>query len=391
MQKTRAGRQIRLKSWLQKVVLLTISILVSALLAEGAVRMYFGFMSTTTTWDGETTLEGRVAKYDPLLGYRLLPNSHAQHRGPEFDTSIDINAQGFRMDRDVAYEKSTANRRILLIGNSFAFGHGVNIEDRVSERLEEALSSVEVLNMGVWGTGTDQQYLLYREDGIKFNADLVILVYLIENIMRNGNDATPQPGGLMLPKPKFILENDTLVLTNVPVPKDLIPISEEQRAWQEQQGIGIPIPFKGFLREHSALYKFVRSRGSNVLHQLLGANPVPFPQYQKDHEAWRVTASLFKQFAKEAAHNDSEFLLVIVPTQEFVNRSHVDDLPQKMIVDTCKENRIQVFDILPGLRQASRESGINLYYPMDGHWNVGGHKAAARLIANHLIERLGYQ
>lgn len=352
--------------------------------------MYFWFTSGMTTWSREPVLEGKVAKYDPLIGYRLSPHSYARHRGPEFDTHIAINAQGMRMDRDVSYETPPGKQRILLIGDSFTFGHGVNVQDRFGERLEKILTSVEVLNMGVWGTGTDQQYLLYREEGVKFNADLVILLYLVENITRNGNDGTVQHGDRMLPKPRFRLQEGKLVLTNVPVPKHSVPINDEQRQWQENQGIGIPIPFKGFLREHSALYRLLHSRGSNTLHQLFKTEVIPFPQYQEDREAWQITKLLFKQFANEASQNGSEFLLVILPTQEFVNRTHIDPFPQKMIIKACKASRIGVLDMLPALKRMSSESEHGLYYAMDGHWNVDGHKAAARIIADYLTKHLNY-
>ncbi|MEZ4652222.1 MAG: hypothetical protein R3E12_01065 [Candidatus Eisenbacteria bacterium] len=52
--------------------------------------------------------------------------------------------------------------------------------------LSEPAARAEIINTSVWGTGTDQQYLLYLDEGRKYQADLVILAYYVGNITRNG-------------------------------------------------------------------------------------------------------------------------------------------------------------------------------------------------------------
>ena len=83
---------------------------------------------------------------------------------PEFDVEYRINSRGLR---DSETDPSEAQgKRLVLLGDSFAEGWGVEIGQAVSEQLEERLSTGgvpgEVFNFGVAGYGTDQQLLLFE-------------------------------------------------------------------------------------------------------------------------------------------------------------------------------------------------------------------------------------
>lgn len=376
------GAPGRMRAWGQNLALLGASLLLAALVGEGVTRIYYGFETGWKPRNPEPVLDGTVYQYDPLFGWRLIPNAHARLRGVEFDTEIDVNSQGLRMEHDVSSQRPPGKRRILLFGDSFTFGHGVEANERFGERLESMLEDVEVVNFGISASGTDQHYLLYRERGVQFEADLVVLCYLVNHIQRNVMDFISGRS-----KPKFLVVDGELQLTNVPVPRERAPSSDGHRTEPEPRGTGIAIPFKGFLREHSQLYAFLRARIGNTIHRLLKTNPDPFPEYRDDDPAWRVTDALLERFAEDVTRNGEEFLLVVLPVPEFVQMNHLSHRPFEMLTDAGVAHGFPVLDLTPGLRDAAAESSEKLYYRFDSHWTPTGHAAAAKIMAAYLVDR----
>ena len=264
--------------------------------------------------------------------------------------------------------RSLERPRILLCGDSFTFGHGVNDAERYGERLEAALPGVDVINSGVWGTGTDQQFLLYLEEGRRYDVDLVILGYFVENIVRNGTTMRFISGGRTASKPRFVLRDGQLELTNVPVPppgeaKEIE--AEERERWEEvveRQGTGVPIPFKAFLREHSAFYKLLHARLSGLAHRLLRSNPEPYPEYDPNREEWKVTQAILTAFADSVQADGRDFLLMIIPSAEYVIQDHIAPKPNRMIREFAQTREIEVLDLLPGFRARSPEDQKRLYF-----------------------------
>jgi hypothetical protein len=370
-----------------------VALLVCFLLGEVGTRVY---LRLTAGSGSEAVLSQSVSEFDAEIGVRLLPEVEATFRGPEFDTRFRTNGQRQRDAEERRKERSSGQRRILLAGDSFTFGHGVNDGERFGERLEGDFPGLEVINTAVWGTGTDQQYLLYLADGRNYDVDLVILGYFVENIVRNGATMRFIAEGRTAHKPRFVLEDGVLRLTNVPVPAPgevTETAAAEKARWQaiaERQGIGVPIPGKAFLREHSAFYQFLHARFAALLHRTLDTNPVPYPEYDEAREEWQVTRALFSAFADSVRADGRDFLIVVIPTREFVLEDHVSDTPNRMIVEYGRAAGIPVLDLLPALRAVPAEERAGLYYRIDSHWTPRGHEVAAGAIAEWLRTERGW-
>ena len=150
--------------------------------------------------------------YDSLLGWRNIPNWRATTRGKK----LSINSRGLR-GREITYDKPAGVNRILVLGDSFIWGYGVADEEVLTEvlaeRLQKGSGHYEVLNGGVSGWGTDQEYLFLKEEGFRYRPDIVVLAFFIVNDPTN-NSYSRQYN---LQKPVFL--NLDLELGNVPVPK----------------------------------------------------------------------------------------------------------------------------------------------------------------------------
>ncbi len=69
-----------------------------------------------------------------------------------------------------------AQTRVLIVGDSFAFGEGVNIDDRFDLIIRRQNPAVSIVNVGVMGYGTDQQMIAARPYLRTLRADDILIV-----------------------------------------------------------------------------------------------------------------------------------------------------------------------------------------------------------------------
>jgi len=112
---------------------------------------------------------------DPEVGKVLRPG----FRGSDFRKHVEINSHGMR-DREFSVKKPPGIFRILVLGDSWTFGAGVETEDSWPKRLEAILNQergggFEVVNTGVPGYETFNEAVVYARDRAKFEHDLVVV------------------------------------------------------------------------------------------------------------------------------------------------------------------------------------------------------------------------
>jgi hypothetical protein len=115
------------------------------------------------TWDNPPPTENGHYTPDPRLIYRLKPAVRFD-KGPA-ERATD--ALGFRLDPAHGTPVGADTPTIVIIGDSFVFGHGVGAAETMPHLLQEALggtSSAIVHNAGVPGYGVDQGFLFLREE-----------------------------------------------------------------------------------------------------------------------------------------------------------------------------------------------------------------------------------
>lgn len=133
---------------------------------------------------------------DAPAASRLAPNLDLQfcyggRNLPYLDENgcvpVRTNSLGFR-DDEFAREKPDGETRVLAVGDSFTFGHGVRAEDGWVERLEDALETrlgtVQVINGG-FATGAHRtaDYTPWiAQDGLALDPDLVIIGLCLNDI-----------------------------------------------------------------------------------------------------------------------------------------------------------------------------------------------------------------
>ena len=98
--------------------------------------------------------------------------------------------------------------RVVMLGDSIAFGTGVGDRETFSHHLD-ALPHLEVLNLGVDGYGTDQALIRLEREGLGYHPQVVILNFCVRNdYFDNALPVALYDG--RSPKPYFTVSGDAL-------------------------------------------------------------------------------------------------------------------------------------------------------------------------------------
>lgn len=163
---TRVARGL-LRGWLPALVLsLLVALLAAELLLRAALAWpaqarrvlpagFFGFVRELHLGHERDIVhfDERFAEYDPGLFYRLRPGTF-RFASREFDTGFRVNSAGLRDD-----EESLVAPEIIVLGDSYAMGWGVEQEETFPQVLER-LSGRRVLNAGMSSYGTAREMML---------------------------------------------------------------------------------------------------------------------------------------------------------------------------------------------------------------------------------------
>jgi lysophospholipase L1-like esterase len=277
-------------------------------------------------------------QYSPLLGWGHRPFAegvwYAYKDGTR--THVRINAFGFS-DVDRTIEKNRP--RIALIGDSTTEFWEVQENERAQTVMEKQLEGgVEVLNFGLRGAGTDQEYLMYVNEVVHFRPDIVVLFFCVNDF---GNNITTQS------KPYFVLDSDAprgIRLEGIPV-RGLPPSNSSWRNVLEQsftlrrmkylvEGFGTHLRTNAALEDHFELRPFKRSYDA------------------EDERRLELEKRLLSAFASFSRERDIRFLVV-----EGLYRPALDEEMRQRVVGTYGDQ----FDFDRISRMLSEHSSVEGY------------------------------
>ncbi|GAA4463450.1 hypothetical protein GCM10023093_11940 [Nemorincola caseinilytica] len=282
--------------------------------------------------------------FDPVLGYRLTPRMDVTFDNTEFSTRVRTNAVGFRDD-----DASLNAPDVLFLGDSYAFGWGVNEEEGV-EKQYERLTGKKVLNMAVPGYGNVQELLmLYKWEGSAQVQGKKIFLFLSPNdLLDNENTSF---GAF----PYFVEQAGSFRIHE--------PATAGFDEWQtavDEWHIKAPIARRNMLAYYclNAL-KNIRVKDLYKDH-LSGERAV------KGTKAFVLVAEELARFAKET---QCALTIVYIPAMDAEHNKYMP-----LVRDVCAKLGLQFAD----LGQVITPEDV---YPMDMHWKASGHSKAAALVS----------
>jgi len=144
---------------------------------------------------------GEAFQFDPELGWVPVPNAATQQTSGNRTISVRHNSLGLR-ERELS---DIAPDRFLFLGDSFTYGYDAEANERFSDLLQKALPRYGIVNAGVSGYGTDQQFLLMKRLWNEINPKYVVLTFCVDN---DRDDNTSSYRYRKYHKPYFVRTGD---------------------------------------------------------------------------------------------------------------------------------------------------------------------------------------
>jgi lysophospholipase L1-like esterase len=330
-----------LRGLLVNVLVAVTSTIIFLIGLEGACRL-IGFQARGT-WSSPA--------YDhaPDIGYQFKPNYRGtMYKGLATDwreIPVRINAHGLR-GPDFPIEKPAGVTRILVLGDSYAFGYMLAEEESFPSILQRMLDErygsgrMHVINSGTPGYGVPRELDFLTHRGLKLAPDLVVLEASPSDIADAASVGLPEEGGKGggggWRRLRVATARNTALATAI--------------QW--------------------AFFWFVQ-RFDVQLSLTTGLHAEqPEPAVQK---AWNHYAAEFARLVKTAREAGVPVLLVTVPAKitAFSDNTAISRRWKAL----AAEHDLPVLDLLPAFR-TERQRG--LFIPADGHPNGPANEIIAR-------------
>lgn len=315
----------------------------------------------------------RLFRYHPVVGHTYIPNLRARIPHESGGYLIECNQAGLRSSIEFVRRKSKNIYRVLVFGDSFTAGDGVSNQYRYTDLLPTLFDkSIEVYNFGISGTGTDQQYLCYREFAKEIEADLLVLGIYVENIRRNvahyrpflDNDDVVR----YYPKPWYELdENKSLRLDQVPLsryPSDLSALPYSERTTVDRGG------------RYVLLRHFVRKLGNNpkqTIQRLCRYQPLPNYNSAENYD-WRLMHTILSSWINEAS---IPVVLFPIPIHQYIENTANSHSMRARFRELAKASSCHLIDPLPDLWLRTKAEKRQFRFENDSHLTKSGHEALA--------------
>jgi hypothetical protein len=304
------------------------------------------------------------------------PNARYRHKSADISVWFRINGQGMRADRDYAQAKPAGVRRVVVFGDSFTVGYEVEEPQTYAHVLERGLSArvgpVEVLNAGVSGYSTAEEYLRLTREMLAYQPDVVVVGFC-------GNDVSDN-----LRADLFELRGNDLVVRN-----------ETYVPWGRWGDLLNTNPVLNLLSERSNGFAFLKERMSRLLKRrrveantrlrLQEGGGTQAATSPDETYARRLTAALFEKMYETTRAHGLPLVILSIPWDEY----DPEKLPEGFPLDLFAVNR-------PGIAFVSGRDLLKpfvgrqqIYYLRShGHWTPFAHEKAGEALTEAIAPLL---
>ena len=310
----------------------------------------------------------------PLPARPLPPYARFVVEGPEFSLEYHTDNRGFRTAGTSIPSTEPRAKRLLLLGDSFTFGSGVDYRATWPTEFQEALRedglALQVINAGLPGQDTRSEVVLLEQLLLSERPDLVLLVFLPNDLFTN----RPLELGATF-SPATSRRSPTRVSTRDDKRSSFDVVTLTKRL------------LLAFDRSYVALYS-------------MGARREYFTVPLSGHcrTQLKVTKGLLAAAASLCRQADVPFAVLSLP-QQFqvlveagglaaadVDVGHID----RSLGEFAAQQGFPWLSAHHAFVGEYRRQGEDLYYRLDGHLNVAGSAFVARWLADRFSRDLAH-
>jgi SGNH hydrolase-like domain, acetyltransferase AlgX len=344
------AKNARLYNLLTVTSMLITSSLVALVLLESMVRVLFPIYDPS----------GQVDFVVGPNGLKLGPTNQTlrQHKNTgDYNVAVHFSSRGFRDAKDVATARSGD---IVVVGDSIAFGWGVEESQRFSNVLQTLLQR-RVFNIAIPGdnfAGYDN-LLKYAESlGAQID-DVVIAVSMETDLLPYSAPNQPAP-----PSEAKVAASRRMETLHLGLAR------EDIKLWLSRNSAAY-VMFTTAVQQTPWLKKVA------VRANLLVPNLVGIPKNTYSSRIIKDSANRLAEIARRYRHA----VILIVPSRALWvgDNRPVEDLVHREFVAALRARHLDVIDL-----RSTFESGgdpLSHHFRNDGHWNPTGHRLAAASLA----------
>lgn len=358
-------------------LLVLVSLALSAAAAEAVLRTFPGLMNEDFAlrrhWHTEHIMAddgGPTVIPDDEIGFLYRPNVQGRIGLSEPSFTFATDRLGFRNPR-LPVDRAS----VVVVGDSMAFGYGVEVDQGWVALLDRASPSEAVVNLGMIGAGPQQYERIHNRFGRGFRPRLVMLMLFPGNDLTDAHNfeswlAAGRPG----------------VYTAWSGPGAM---PDGLAAWA--RGLVDDSYLATTLR---AAVRALKTRYNGHTHRFPDGRQVQLAPtvYVENAERARPESPDFQAAMRAilgtrdtALADGAEFLVMIIPTKEEVYLPLLDrpapDMTTPFATALAAEG-VWLLDLTPALQARALDEPV--YFEIDGHPNAAGY----RLIANAVLEAI---
>jgi len=306
---------------------------------------------------------------DPIVGRWRFPNTHFHNTANCIDVDYETNSVGAR-DRERSV-RSDANNRVIVLGDSFAEGWGVDVDDRISNLLETA-TGIEHLNFGTASWGTIQQWQYYKHYARRYDHSAVFLFAFPQNDFADNN---PDLQDHSFYRP-YLRKTEGAYEIFYTVKFDERNTSERPAYKAIKNAIDNKIYLANVARRAVRLFKERRVK------------PITEPEtdYDKFSEA-DIELFLYVLSRIAALAEDRRLYIITIPTEKDFEAAKANDgefeLIRKLRSFAKRTHNVDIVDLAPHFLSDATEFGRayeDYTFSCDRHWGALGNRVAADAI-----------
>lgn len=374
----------RSREWFLRLTVVFGSLLFSLVFLEIVVRII----------EPKETMRYFFVQPDSTLHHKFIPGAMGHYKSLEFNTAYAINSLGLR-DDEFSVAKPPSTCRILMVGDSFTEGDGVEANETFSKRLELHLREkfpnprYQVINAGCGSYSPLLEYLYLKTAGLRLEPDLVVLFFDLSDVFDD------------------IQYTQLARLDSNGIPVGVTPTPEsEGNGWL---GRGL-VSVKNFFKHNTRLYNFVRLRIERYIegarHEGIALGDIRFDKYAMlrdnyepvDDRDWDLSYRYILLIRDMLKAKGIDFWVVVYPygqqvsPTEFVQGRQFwgfktdtvySTKPQRFMQDFCSRNGIPAINMCEDFRNLSTTVSP-LFFDFNGHWRPRAHEFVAEVLDRDL-------